>query len=296
MKMVNLNKEQYKELAQKVGVTKMKAIEVASGISTGLLDSIEDPAKSPKNPKDSNLSVNLDCTKEDILKAMKEQGCTVADYNLVKFGEPDYVLFDNQETKAQTEQIVILHEQVTDSLIKSYDIAVKIGEILFNLKEKHIKRGKFGDWIKQNLPFSKRTGQRYMQIYMFREELAKRGIKSLTDAYREINGEPQDDEILEVDDSTDTKKKWEVVSATAEVDNLPLPKKKLKGIKETVQISPEVIDHMENRQCPFDGKFVKIVATIPSKTEYKALLSRYVAAADNLLVPGGKIIFVKRND
>ena len=292
--MVNLNKEQYKELAQKVGVTKMKAIEVASGTSTGLLDSIEDPAKSQKNPKDSNLSVNLDCTKEDLLKALKEQGCTVADYNLVKFGEPDYVIFDHQETKVQAEQIVTLHEQVTDYLIKSLETVLKIGEILFNLKEKHIQRGKFGSWMKQNLPFSHRTGQRYMQVYLYRENLASKEITTLSEAYRELNGEPQDDEILEIDDGTDTKKKWEVVSATVEVDNLPLPKKKLKGIKETVQISSEVIDHMENRQCPFDGKFVKIVATIPSMEEHKLLLPRYVVAADNLLVPGGKLIFVKR--
>ena len=137
-------------------------------------------------------------------------------------------------------------------------------------------------------------GCRYMQVYQYREALASKEITSLSDAYREINGEPLDDENLEVDDSTNTKRKWEVVSTTVEVDNVKLPQKKLKGLKETVQIRPEIIERMEQGQCPFDGKYVKIVATVPSKEEHKSLLSRFVIAAENLLAPGGKLIFVKR--
>ena len=74
-----------------------------------------------------------------------------------------------------------------------------------------------------------------MKIYLYREELSKKQITSLADAYLELNGDPLDDEPFETDDGTDTKSKWEVISTTAEVDNIKLPKKKLKGIKETVQ-------------------------------------------------------------
>jgi len=289
-----LTKKEYLAMAEKVGVEKLKAIENASGVDTGLLDKIEQPKKSEVKPKDSKVSVNVDCTKEELLKAMKEQGCSLGDYKIVKYGEPDYVLCGHKETQEQIEQITGLYGQLTDYLFKSFDIVLKIGEILFNLKEKYIERGKFGLWMEQNLPFSKRTGQRYMQIYLFREELDKKGIKSITGAYREINGDPLDDEDIEVDDGTDTKRKWEMVAASVEVDNVKLPKKKLKGLQETVPITPETVERMEQGHWPFNVKYAKIVATIPSSAEHKSLLSRYVIAADNLLVPGGKLIFVRR--
>ena len=129
---------------------------------------------------------------------------------------------------------------------------------------------------------------------MYREELAKKEIKNLTDAYHELNGDLLDDESMEADDGADTKKKWEFVSASVEVDNIKLPKKKVKGLQETFQINAEIVERMEQGQCPFDKKYAKIVATIPSREEHKALLSRYVNAAGGLLVPGGKLIFVKR--
>ena len=292
--MAKLTEKQYLELAEKVGVEKMKTIEEESGVSTGLLDSTGRPVKSKKKAKDPKVNVAVDCTKEELLKAMREQGCTMGDYKVVKFGEPDYVLLDHEETKTQTERILCLHEELTDYLIKSFENALKIGEILFNLKENYIQRGKFGLWMEQNLTFSKRTGQRYMQVYLYREDLGKKGITNLADAYRELNGDPLDGEPVEADDGTNTKRKWEIVSTTAEVDNLKLPKKKLKGPQKSFQIISDIVERMEQGRSPFEKKHAKIVATIPSSDEHKFLLSRFIIAADNLLVPGGKLIFVKR--
>jgi hypothetical protein len=291
--MATLTEKQYKQLAADVGLEKMKAIEKASGVTTGLLESPKEATKTNGSPKDSKKTVSLNFTKEELLREMKKHGCTVADYNVVKFGKKDHVLVNHEKTEAQKETIVVLHEQVTDHLVKSFGIALSIGEILFDLKQNHIKKREFGQWMRQNLPFSVRTGQRYMNIFIYREDLARKGIKNLVDAYREINGEPLDNEELEADDGTDTSTKWEVVSATADVDNVKLPKKKLKRLEETVQINPEIVERMEQKQAPFCGGFSKLVATIPSKVN-KSLLSRFVIAANNLLVPGGKLIFVKR--
>ena len=291
---MKLSEKQYQEMAEKVGVEKMKAIEDASGVSTGLLDSTDQPSKSKKESKKSKVNVSVDCTKEELLKSMLEQGCNLGDYKIVKYGEPDYVLLGHKETTAQKEQIVSLYEQLTDYQTRSFDIALKIGEILFYLKENHIERGKLGLWMKQNLPFSVRTGQRYMNIYRYREDLAKKGITTLTDAYLEINGDPLDDESIETDDSTNTEGKMDIVSTTSEVDNIKLPKKTLNGLKETVRITPEIVERMEQGKSPFDQKHVKIVATIPSNEKQRPLLARFVIAAGNLLVPGGKLIFVKK--
>jgi len=293
--MAKLTEKQYLDLAQKVGIEKMKAIEQASGGDTGLLETTDRPTKTKKlKPVDSKIDVSLDCSKEEFLKTMKEQGCTVADYNLVKFGEPDYVLFDHKETKSQTEQIIALHEELVSHLISAYDLALRIGEMLINLKENHIQHRKFGAWMKQNLPFSIRTGQRYMQVYLHHEDLSKKGITSLTDAYHEINGDPLNDEVIETDDSTNTKKKWKVVSTTAEVDDIKLPKKKLKGPQGTFEINQDVLERIEQGRFPFDKRYTKIVVTIPSSEKYKSLLSVFIVAASDLLVSGGKLIFVKK--
>lgn len=292
--MPNVTEAEYKAIAKAVGSEKMIAAEQASGTSTGLLNVPDKTLKTIRKGTPVKQTFNITCTKEEFLKALNEQSHTIADYNRIKFGEPNYVLCNPKDVEAQTERIISLHEQVMVHLQASFITALKIGEMLLTLKEKHIQQGNFGKWMKQNLPFTVRTGQRYMQLYVYREELAKREIQTITEAYREIQGEAQDNEVIEVDDSTTIHDTWDLVDAQQDVDNFKLPAKKLKGIEEKIQISPEIVERMENNQYPFVGKYTKFVVTIPTNEAQKSLLPRFIIAANSLLMPGGKLIFVKR--
>jgi hypothetical protein len=293
--MPNVTEAEYQAIAEKVGLEKMKAAEQASGESTGLLDVPDKTPKSCKKGMPVKQTLNITCTKEDFLKALQEQSHLVSDYNRIKFGEPDYVLVDHKHVEAQSEQLVTLHQEVVGYMQRSFELAVQIGEILVNLKANHIQKGKFGLWMEQqHLPFSNRTGQRYMQIYVFREELAKKNIQTITEAYREIQGEAQDSEVIEINDSTTIQSTWDMVDAKQDVDNFKLPAKKLKGIEEKIQINSEIVERMENSKYPFEGKYAKFVVTIPSNEAQKSLLPRFIIAASSLLMVGGKLIFVKR--
>jgi len=294
--MLTFNKSEYKQLAEQVGIEKMQAIEQASGVSTGLLGLPKPQPKSQKKKADEKPEVFITCTKEEFLRAMEEREHTIADYKCIKFGEPDYVLCDHQHVKTQMEQIIALHHELIGYLKVSLELATKIGGMLLELKEHNIQAGNFGKWLDQVMPFCRRTGQRYMQLFIFREELAKKGITTISDAYKEINGECQENETIEADEGTKTSDKWEIVSTTVDVESLKLPRKKLKGIRESIHINAEIVERMEKGEFPFEGKHthVKFVATIPSNPDHKSLLSRFIVAANNLLMPGGKLIFVKK--
>jgi len=291
--MLTVTEKEYKDVARKVGNEKMKTIEEPSGVSTGLLDA---PATEP------DLVATIQAltpgqAKEELLKEMLNKGCTPYDYNRAKNGEPNFVEHNPDEVMAQKEQIISLHADITTYQKKSFDNAIRIGEVLFSLKEKNIYKNMMGKWMKQNLPFSIRTGERYIKVYLNRDALAKKNINNLADAYLELAGEPLADEIIEATDSTNTDGKWEVVSTEINVDNVKLPKKRIKGRQKKTEITQDVVDHMEAGNGQFEGAqgtYAKLVVNIPTRSESKALLSRFIIAADKLLKRGGKLIFVKK--
>lgn len=86
-----------------------------------------------------------------------------------------------------------LHEQFIDSLKRSLDYGMKIGELLTEQKA-DLNHGQFGIWIDENLPFSRRTAQNYMKIFRERDQLKNATVSHLTEAYRvlEHTGEPDD--------------------------------------------------------------------------------------------------------
>lgn len=293
--MLTVTEKEYKDIARKVGNEKMKTIEESSGVSTGLLGA--PPDQQPEDIVAKIQALPPGDAKNKLLKEMRDKGCSVYDYNRAKNGEPNFIEHNPDEVMAQKEQIISLHADITTYQKKSFDNAIRIGEILFSMKEKNIKRRMLGKWMEQNLPFSIRTGQRYMQVYEHREELAKKNINNLADAYLELAGEPLPDEIVEVDDSTNTDGKWKIIATQVDVDNIKLPKKKVKGLKKTTEITQDLVDHMEAAKGQFDGaqgRYAKFVVNIPTKSESKILLSRFVIAVDKLLKRGGKLIFVKK--
>ena len=173
--------------------------------------------------------------------------------------------------------------------------ALQIGELLF--KQKEIIKGDgglFTEWAKGNLPFSVRTAQRYMKLFYYVDELRKKDIKTLTDAYAHINGEPITDEIVDADDSVKTSDI--VVKTTVDIDELKFPKKKAKGRMETFHLTKKNVDDFIKgkfyRGC--EGRYVKFVIQTESSNTISYRTGEFLSTAYKYLKTGGKIIFHKR--
>ena len=80
------------------------------------------------------------------------------------------------------ELIIAKHVELEQMQIGSLEIAISIGELLNDTKG-GLDHGDFTPWIQQNLPFSMRTAQKYMQVFYRKDEFHKLGKNELTEAY-----------------------------------------------------------------------------------------------------------------
>ena len=195
-----------------------------------------------------------------------------------------------------TAEIIKLHKGINDLMIKGLEDALKIGDLLIILKD--IIRGKgglFTEWVKENMPFSIRTAQRYMELSPCKDEFIKKNIKTLNDAYAHIKGEPITDEIIDADDSLNIKDDI-TIKSTGDLDTMELPKKKAKGIQRKFPLSKPEIDSMINGEG-YEGceeRYTKFVVELRKGNIHNKHIGEFVCAAEKYLKPGGKIIFHKR--
>ena len=197
-----------------------------------------------------------------------------------------------QQNKAK---IIQLHESIVSALVRSLEDALAIGGLLFEQKE-IVKRAdrRFTQWVRDNLPFSLRTAERYMKLYQYREALHDSSVTTITEAYAHIHGEPISDEIVDADDSLKTSDI--VVTASVNLDELTLPKKKAKGLVQKLTLTKASIEDMvsgsiyQNRQ----GCYMKFIVELSGGNVHNKRIGEFVCAAERYLRPGGKIIFYKR--
>lgn len=85
-------------------------------------------------------------------------------------------------TTNPTDEILRLHEEVSNALQTSLGKAIRIGELLTKQKAA-LKHGEFGPWAK-TLPFSQSTVNRYMKVYAHQDDLKLVTVTNLVDAYK----------------------------------------------------------------------------------------------------------------
>lgn len=206
----------------------------------------------------------------------------------------DLVFTEHSIVDKDMNEIIKLFNEINEHQKISLQKAIKIGELLFEVKTR-IKHTYFTMWMKENLPFSVRTAQNYMKLFKFKDVLKNESVSFLTDAYAFIKREGTPDEVIDADDSLDTKGKWEILDIGIEEETLPT--KKAKGLQETLKISYETINRIRDRKYPFNKgaeTFLKIVVSVPYKEcQSIDLVGDFVFAASKLLKPGGKLIFHK---
>lgn len=234
-------------------------------------------------------------TSQQINAELKAQ--TVAKYKNTQsrlVGKPAKLINEADEKKVQeiTEKILKLHREIQIALSKSLQNAYAIGELLFQQKEM-IEHKYFTQWIKDNMPISPRTAQRYMKLYEYKETLTKMHVETITEAYHKIFNWSTSDEVVEVDDNIDDK--GTITYSDDVIDKPKLPKLTTRGQIKRVEISRKIIDDIVS------GKILDAGNEVYSKFEIE--INRNTVASDTgdlikalepKLRPGGKIILVKK--
>jgi len=194
-----------------------------------------------------------------------------------------------------TARIVELHNLIVDFLVQSLAYAITIGGLLFDQKALiRREKGSFTQWVNDNLSFSLRTAQRYMQIYQHREPLIKNNIKTITEAYAHICGEPVSDEVVDADDSTELPQA--VTRKQIDLDEPDLPQKKAKGLMKEFVLNKANVEGFISGPFYNDcqGKYIKIIVELKYRNIENMRIAEFVSAAEKYLKPGGKLIFHKR--
>ena len=196
-------------------------------------------------------------------------------------------------------QIIELHESVHKYAQITLVMAIEAGGLIVRQK-KLIRHGGFGCWILDNTPIKIRTAQNYMTLYHYRHLLEGKNIRTLTGAYAAINGEPEPDEVADVDDSTDIHKKC-IVEKSVTIDEMKepvLPKIKAKGQMTEMVVTQELIQQLKSNDSVFaeeKEKYIKIVVPLPNKKyQDPQLIGEFTCAAAALLKAGGKLIFHRK--
>jgi hypothetical protein len=80
------------------------------------------------------------------------------------------------------EEIINLHNEVRAHAETMIQKAIRIGELLVEQKQK-MQHGRFTQWVTENLPFSIRSAQNYMRVFINKDKIENENISLLSDAY-----------------------------------------------------------------------------------------------------------------
>jgi hypothetical protein len=150
-------------------------------------------------------------------------------------------IFTSEVFELKTELIALYHDFCRTALEK----VIKMGELLCKIK-KEVGHSNFNPWIKDNLPFSQVTAERYMGVYLLskRKDIPK--DKELTQVYKLLPHRPKPPTVVDIlEDTQDTEPK-PVEQAEQDKD---LEKAVLDGVKEIdnckyIWISDDTLLHL----------------------------------------------------
>ena len=80
-------------------------------------------------------------------------------------------------------EIEQLHNEIVDHVRISVSKAIRIGELLTEQKAE-LRHGRWLRWLEENVPFGRKTADRYRRLYKYREKMVN--VTNLTEAYRAI--------------------------------------------------------------------------------------------------------------
>lgn len=92
------------------------------------------------------------------------------------------------------DEMIRLHDELTGLFQQSLDKAICLGELLIQQKVA-LDHGQFGNWVRENLPFTVRTAQNYMRICSEKDRLKCETVSHLTEAYSLLAEPKIDDEL-----------------------------------------------------------------------------------------------------
>ncbi len=107
----------------------------------------------------------------------------------------------NVEDAEVVKEICTLHNEIISIFRTSLEKAIRVGELL-DLQKEQLTHGDYTPWIENNLPFTVRTAQNYVNLYKNKEILKNENVSCLSSAYKLLSGAGQ---LLEEDEKEEDK-------------------------------------------------------------------------------------------
>jgi hypothetical protein len=181
-------------------------------------------------------------------------------------------------SKSRAKEIGELHAGIVQSMRRSVQDAIRIGELLTEVKARPEMSGEFLKWIENELPFAERTARNYMRLWDHRDKTAT--LADLQDAYRKV--EQLEDQARSADrqrldrliaEKQATGKKpegWDRKADYAErkrLDDQGYEERKRKAIEEKQREAERPTEESAQGKSKWDQIYEAIMATPPSKNE-----------------------------
>ncbi len=185
------------------------------------------------------------------------------------------------------EEIVRLHTEIGESFKTSVGKAVRIGELLINIKGE-LEHGQWGIWIKENLPFSQSTAERYMSLSEHRDKFVSLPNLTLFDAYKLLAHKKPQSKVDQSPESRELRQEAEVPrKQMQEKSSTEEPEAETPDESTTIQAQEEV------QEAPSPETEHTRATKLPEETDLdendkvwieisRTLYSRAVRAAANL--------------
>lgn len=97
-------------------------------------------------------------------------------------------------TRTRVDRIIECHNNIHRSMKQALDYALEAGQLLAEQKA-DMKHGAFLLWIRQQMPFKEKTGEKYMKVFQHRSKIVS--STNLQEAYRQIETIEQQEKLSE---------------------------------------------------------------------------------------------------
>lgn len=203
--------------------------------------------------------------------------------------EADFKTIQERTLPIIATEIMVIEQQVTKVTMEG---AIEIGKRLQEAKEK-VEHGEFENWCKENLDYSKRTAERFMQIATAYEDEASAYAKATTLSHLSISKaikllQVPEEEVEEFVEAHDVET-MSVSELESEIKELKKESKQLQ--KEKTEMASEV-DEANKQKADAEDKFEKANKKLEKlKEDIKALQESQQEAIDKAVADNREAVY-----
>jgi DNA-directed RNA polymerase subunit F len=170
------------------------------------------------------------------------------------------------------EEINRLHQDLQSLAMQSLDHAIRIGELLSNVKTQ-LPHGRWIPWLNSNVKFSERTARNYISVFEHRTALKSARVADLTEAYKLLGNRTSKRGVATQEEELSSASREEVAQ------NGKAPRM---SREEAERLTAQIIAAFREHGDQAPKRFAEIMAYCNSEFRNPAHVEKFLGYADEL--------------